>query len=130
MLRKYDIFINQLTLYNMNQEERIQKIEEQLLRISAFYELENFPSKVVMGRQLVLKDQAGNVVFDSQNSNGFSLGSVGGKVGLYGETPVTQATSISAPSSPGTTYAQGEAQSAVNAINAIRTVLSNIGITA
>ena len=113
----------------MNQEERIQQLEEKLGRILAYYEQENFPSKVVMKRQLVLKDASNNTVFDSQDAAGFRLGVSGGKIGFYGATPVTRAAAISAPPTQGTTYNQSDVNLIVNAVNSIRSVLTNIGIT-
>lgn len=113
----------------MNTEERLQQLEDKMDRILAYYEQENFPSKVIIKRQFVLMDQNRSIVFDSQGSGGFSLGSASGKVAFYGATPVSKASAIGAPSTPSGTYNQSEAQSAVTAINSIRTALTNLGLT-
>jgi len=75
------------------------------------------------------KIKLGNV--DLSYSEGLKIGSATTqKIALYGETPVVQASAISAPSAPGAIYSQSEAASAVTAINSIRTALTNIGVTA
>lgn len=115
------------------------QVETMSKKLDAFLDIyyrTNFPDKAVMTKQFSILDN--NIVFEGTatskidvQSAGLSLGnSASQKLSLYGETPVVQASAISAPSTPGAAYVQSEAQSAVNAINSIRTALSNIGITA
>lgn len=68
--------------------------------------------------------QTTNYLFNGNASDGALLGISGGKVGLYGETPVVQASAIStiADAATGTDIA--------TAVNSIITALKNIGITA
>lgn len=112
----------------MTNEERLLLIEEKLNKVLAYYEQENFSDKMVLRRNLILKDKDGKVVLNSQEG-GVTIGSASGKVGLYGKTPIVKASTIAAPSAAGGTYSQSQVDSIVTAVNAIRVVLQNIGIT-
>lgn len=107
----------------MNTEERLTKIENDLARVLALWDKENWVDRMVLYRYLTLKDGNNNSVF-SYGSTGINIGSTGGKVGLYGETPVVQSGAISAPTGGVTVDAEAR-----NAINTIITDLKNIGIT-
>lgn len=74
------------------------------------YYKENFPSKMVVFRELIVK-------------NNVTLGKDTSKVALYGKTPVVQASGISAPS--GGTVVDAESRTA---ITAILTALTDIGV--
>lgn len=71
-------------------------------------------------------------------SDGVVLGQSSGKVGFYGETPVVQASAITAvatTAATSTTNAYGyttaaQADAIVTAVNSIITALQNIGVTA
>lgn len=52
------------------------------------------------------------------------------KLSVYGETPVVQASAITAPTDAGGTYNQTVAQSNVDAVKALITAIKNFGITA
>jgi hypothetical protein len=52
------------------------------------------------------------------------------KLSVYGETPVVQASAITAPTDAGALYNQSTAQTNVDAVKAIITALKNFGITA
>lgn len=62
--------------------------------------------------------------------NGGSLGTSGDSLSVYGETPVPQASAISAPAAQGSSYSQSDVNTIVTAVNSIRTALQNFGITA
>ena len=68
--------------------------------------------------------QTVNYILNGNASDGAQVGAVGGKVGFYGETPVVQASAITALTAAPTTA------EFVAATNAISTALQNIGITA
>ncbi len=68
--------------------------------------------------------QTVNYILNGNASDGAQVGAVGGKVGFYGETPVVQASAITALTAAPTTA------EFVAATNAIITALQNIGITA
>ena len=68
--------------------------------------------------------QTVNYILNGNASDGAQVGAVGGKVGFYGETPVVQASAITALTAAPTTA------EFVAASNAIITALQNIGITA
>lgn len=108
----------------MNTEERLAQIEQDLERVLALWDKENWGDRMVLYRYLILKDRNNGTVL-GYDSNGINLGSAGGKVGLYGETPVTQAGAITAPTGGVTVDAEAR-----TAINSIRTALTNIGVTA
>ncbi len=117
-------------------QREINDLSKKLNDFLDIYYRTNFPDKVVFTKKVSLLNNdlvfegSGNSKIDVQSA-GFSLGSSASqKLSVYGETPVVQASAISAPSNPGAAYVQSEAQSAVNAINSIRTALTNIGITA
>lgn len=67
---------------------------------------------------------------DIKTPNGFngSLGSSGGKAGVYGQS-TTRASAIAAPTAAGGAYSQSQVNSVVDAVNYIRTALTNFGIT-
>lgn len=109
----------------MNEEEIRQIIQEEIAK--AFQNLElsdryTFQKHLQMfdGRNIQLGVNTGTKIGTATTQ----------KIGLYGKTPVVQASAIGAPTTPSAAYAQSEAQSAVDAINSIRTALTNIGITA
>lgn len=63
-------------------------------------------------------------LFNGNAADGIALGVAGGLIGFYGETPVAQASAITAlPTTPTTAET-------VTAVNAIITALKNIGVTA
>jgi hypothetical protein len=66
-----------------------------------------------------------NYLFNGNASNGILLGTAGGLIGFYGETPVAQAGAITALVS--TTASTADVAASVNAII---TALKNVGITA
>lgn len=68
--------------------------------------------------------QTVNYILNGNASDGAQVGAVGGKVGFYGETPVVQASAITALTAAPTTA------EFVAATNAIITALQNVGITA
>lgn len=68
--------------------------------------------------------QTVNYILNGNASDGAQVGAVGGKVGFYGETPVVQASAITALTAAPTTA------EFVAATNAIITALQNIGVTA
>jgi len=68
--------------------------------------------------------QTVNYILNGNASDGAQVGAVGGKVGFYGETPVVQASAITALTAAPTTA------EFVAATNSIITALQNIGITA
>lgn len=68
--------------------------------------------------------QTVNYILNGNASDGAQVGSVGGKVGFYGETPVVQASAITALTAAPTTA------EFVAATNAIITALQNVGLTA
>ena len=68
--------------------------------------------------------QTANYLLHGNASDGVAVGIVGGKVGFYGETPVVQASAITALTAGPTTA------EFVAATNAIITALKNVGITA
>lgn len=115
---------------------QVDKIEKKLDAFLDIYYRTNFPDKVIMTKKFSILDN--DIVFEGTatskidvQSSGLSVGnSASQKLSFYGETPVVQASAISAPSTPGAAYVQSEAQSVVNAVNNIRTALTNIGITA
>jgi hypothetical protein len=102
--------------------QRISALEEKMDKFLFEYNRNNNPTQQTFTKKCSF---VGGVSF-----NGSSLGSVGDAMSVYGESPVAQAGTISAPSVPGAAYVQSEAQSAVNAINSIRNALQNFGITA
>lgn len=107
----------------MNTEQRLDAIEEKLNRVLVLYEKENWADRMVLWRYLELRDRKGVSIFSSK-SDGLSLGFSGGKVGLYGVTPLARASGQSAPS--GGTVIDTEARFAISkVINDIR----NIGLT-
>lgn len=63
-------------------------------------------------------------LFNGNAADGILLGISGGEIGFYGETPVAQASAITALAATPTTA------ETVAAVNAIITALQNIGITA
>jgi hypothetical protein len=63
-------------------------------------------------------------LFNGNAADGVALGAVGGEIGFYGETPVVQASAITALAATPTTA------ETVAAVNAIITAIKNIGITA
>jgi hypothetical protein len=63
-------------------------------------------------------------LFNGNAADGILLGISGGEIGFYGETPVAQASAITALAATPTTA------ETVAAVNAIITALKNIGITA
>lgn len=68
--------------------------------------------------------QTVNYILNGNASDGAQVGAVGGKVAFYGETPVVQASAITALTAAPTTA------EFVAATNAIITALQNIGLTA
>lgn len=68
--------------------------------------------------------QTANYLLNGNASDGVLIGISGGEVGFYGETPVAQASAITALTAAPTTA------EFVAATNAIITALQNIGITA
>ena len=68
--------------------------------------------------------QTVNYILNGNASDGAQVGAVGGKVGFYGETPVVQASAITALTAAPTTA------EFVAATNAIITALKNVGLTA
>ena len=68
--------------------------------------------------------QTANYLLNGNASDGVAVGIAGGKVGFYGETPVVQASAITALTAGPTTA------EFVAATNAIITALKNVGITA
>lgn len=68
--------------------------------------------------------QTVNYILNGNASDGAQVGAVGGKVGFYGETPVVQASAITALTAAPTTA------EFVAATNAIITALQNVGLTA
>lgn len=68
--------------------------------------------------------QTVNYLLNGNASDGAQVGAVGGKVGFYGETPVVQASAITALTAAPTTA------EFVAATNAIITALQNVGLTA
>lgn len=105
-------------------QEQIDELNRKLDRVLALYEQENWPDRMVLFRELELRDKNGVRIFSSK-SDGLSLGFPTGKVGVYGVTPVTQAAGISSPSGGATVDAQSR-----TAITSIITALHNIGILA
>lgn len=108
-----------MKLFNMKPEEKqllmdtAQKLEAMTLAFNQFQETVNkynFPSQQIIDKDLVVR---GN----------FSTIS-GGKIGLYGKTPIAQQSGISDPSGGATIDSQSRA-----AIQSILLVLRNIGIT-
>jgi hypothetical protein len=68
--------------------------------------------------------QTENYILNGNASDGALVGISGGKVGFYGETPVVQASAITALTAGPSTA------EFVAATNAIITALKNVGITA
>jgi hypothetical protein len=68
--------------------------------------------------------QTENYILNGNASDGALVGTSGGKVGFYGETPVVQASAITALTAGPSTA------EFVAATNAIITALKNVGITA
>jgi hypothetical protein len=68
--------------------------------------------------------QTSNYLLNGSAADGVLLGSAGGEVGFYGETPVVQAAAI-------TTISDAATGTAIaTAVNSIITAIKNIGITA
>lgn len=63
-------------------------------------------------------------LFNGNAADGVALGVAGGKIGLYGETPVVQASAITPVSNTAT------GTELATAINALITALQNVGVTA
>lgn len=80
----------------------------------------NFPDKMVLEKDLVLK----NHDIDTEGMAGMKIGNSKSKLSVYGVPPVVQATAISAPTGGAVQDAEGR-----TAINLIRTALKNYGIT-
>ena len=68
--------------------------------------------------------QTVNYILNGNASDGAQVGAVGGKVGFYGETPVVQASAITALTAGPSTA------EVVAATNSIITALKNLGLTA
>lgn len=100
------------------EKQEFEKIKNDLANLMDVFYSGDFPDKKVFSKKIVTDggiDLTGTVV----------VGEVGGYVSLYGETPVTQAAAITAPSGGATVDSQAR-----TAINSILTALTNIGITA
>jgi len=65
------------------------------------------------------------------NTNGLRIGTEATqKIAFYGETPVLQASAITAPTDAGALYSQSQAQSVVDKVNALILAVKNFGIIA
>lgn len=108
----------------MTPQEQINEINRKLDAFLQEYYRNNNTTSQIFTKKVYFK---GGIDLTSDD---VLLGTASGKLGLYGVATVVKAAAISAPSTSGAAYSQGEAQSAVNAINSIRVALQNIGITA
>lgn len=91
----------------MTTEERIAKLEQELMELKTEYYKNNFNQQQVFVKDVAFK----------------------GRVGFFGKTVTSQASAITAPGTPSGVYVYAEQQAQVDAINSIRTVLQNLGFT-
>ena len=102
-----------------------QEVDDLANKLEAFlsiYYRSDYPDKYVFTKKVVLNNQN----LDTEGNNGMKIGNSSSKLSVYGETPVVQASAISAP----TGQANDLDSEARTAINLIRTALTNFGITA
>lgn len=107
----------------MNREEIQNLISQEIRR-----ELEIFSDRIVFAKNLQLQNGRNIQV---GRGTGTKIGTATDqKLSVYGETPVVQASAISAPSGGGSGSTDAVDISARAKINEIRTALTNFGITA
>lgn len=113
-------------------EQLKQQVNDLQNKLDAFlnsYYRSDYPDKYVFNKKVVLNNQDLN----TEGTNGMKIGNSGSKLGVYGVTPVVQASAISTVSgSAGGTYG-GTEQTLINnlvtAVNAVKTAIKNYGIT-
>ncbi len=91
---------------------------QQLNKLVDLYYRTNFPDKVIFQNPVYFN----NGIFGGLN--GIKIGKSTDKLGVYGVTPVVQASAITAPSGGATVDTQSR-----TAISSIITALKNFGIT-
>jgi len=89
-------------------EERILKLEQELVELKAICMKDNFEAKQIFRKDIDFV----------------------GRIGFFTKTGVNQQTAVTPVGTPSGTYQQSEAQAQVTAINAIITRLKNFGLFA
>lgn len=108
-------------------EERVAQLEKELRELKELYLKDNFESRQIFRKRVEFLGgfNLSNQTLSTGGSPGLTIGEASDKVAFFGEAPVGQQASISAPTGGTTTDAEAR-----SAINSILSVLDAFGFTA